>query len=246
MTACRVGATRGVLRHRGPDTGTNRRGWDSTSTYTASISELGSRPDRRRSHWGSPRAGDCSGRRAASRPRVGLGGAAVVACACSHSSMRWTASMVQTINAWYSGKHRAPAGICRRSCDQTDYRSGCRMCWPGRHHDITCARAVGALYWSAFQLDLPALADSGYQGAGQASSRPDPLARRRPGSAATHHRQSEKNRRPRHGRARPYPHRESSAPHFLLRSLQWAIPSPAWLAVGYAAAADRQLAADRR
>lgn len=36
------------------------------------------------------------------------------------------------------------------------------------HHDITAARAhvLGALYWAASQLNLPTLADSGYDGAG--------------------------------------------------------------------------------
>ena len=41
---------------------------------------------------------------------------------------------------------------------------------PGHRHDLSVAReagGLGALYWSASQLDLPALADSGYEGAGQ-------------------------------------------------------------------------------
>jgi MFS family permease len=45
----------------------------------------------------------------------------------------------------------------------------------GHRHDLTCARAagmLGALYWSASQLDLPALADSGYDDAGQAVHTP--------------------------------------------------------------------------
>lgn len=49
---------------------------------------------------------------------------------CSETT---TSAKGETINAWYSGKHRAPGG----------------------------------LYWSASQLRLPTLADSGYQGAGQ-------------------------------------------------------------------------------
>jgi hypothetical protein len=41
---------------------------------------------------------------------------------------------------------------------------------PGHLHDLTCAEhhdITGALYWAASQLDLPTLADSGYEGAGQ-------------------------------------------------------------------------------
>jgi hypothetical protein len=39
---------------------------------------------------------------------------------------------------------------------------------PGSTHDITAARThvLGALYWAAAHLDLPTLADGGYQGAG--------------------------------------------------------------------------------
>jgi hypothetical protein len=76
----------------------------------------------------------------------------------------------EMINAWYSGKHRAPGGNI-----QAIVRSDGLPMWvsdvlPGHQHDITCARSagvLGALYWSASQLDLPALADSGYHGAGQ-------------------------------------------------------------------------------
>jgi hypothetical protein len=40
---------------------------------------------------------------------------------------------------------------------------------PGRLHDLTCAQDLGvtaALNWAASELDLPTLADSGYEGAG--------------------------------------------------------------------------------
>ena len=40
----------------------------------------------------------------------------------------------------------------------------------GHDHDLTAARdkhVLGALYWAASQLHLPALADGGYEGAGQ-------------------------------------------------------------------------------
>jgi hypothetical protein len=86
-----------------------------------------------------------------------------------------TSTKEETINAWYSGKHRAPGGNV-----QAVMRPDGQPIWtsevlPGHLHDMTCARAtgvLGALYWSASQLDLPALADSGYDGAGQGMHTP--------------------------------------------------------------------------
>jgi hypothetical protein len=46
---------------------------------------------------------------------------------------------------------------------------------PGHLHDLTLARnadVIGALNWAACQLNLPALADSGYDGAGQGIKTP--------------------------------------------------------------------------
>ena len=46
---------------------------------------------------------------------------------------------------------------------------------PGHRHDLTVARdtdVVGALNWAASALDLPALADSAYDGAGQGIKTP--------------------------------------------------------------------------
>jgi DDE superfamily endonuclease/Helix-turn-helix of DDE superfamily endonuclease len=75
----------------------------------------------------------------------------------------------KTIDAWYSGKHRdfganiqaimRPDGLPVWTSDAT----------PAHLHDATCAQhhdITGALYWAASQLDLPALADCGYEGAG--------------------------------------------------------------------------------
>jgi DDE superfamily endonuclease/Helix-turn-helix of DDE superfamily endonuclease len=75
-----------------------------------------------------------------------------------------------TIDAWYSGKHRdfganiqaimRPDGLPIWTSDAA----------PGRLHDLTCAQhhdITGALYWAASQLQLPTLADAGYEGAGQ-------------------------------------------------------------------------------
>jgi DDE superfamily endonuclease/Helix-turn-helix of DDE superfamily endonuclease len=74
-----------------------------------------------------------------------------------------------TIDAWYSGKHRdfganiqaiiRPDGLPVWTSDAA----------PGHLHDLTCAQLYGvtaALYWAASQLQLPTLADAGYAGTG--------------------------------------------------------------------------------
>ena len=75
----------------------------------------------------------------------------------------------EQIDAWYSGKHRdfganiqalmRPDGLPIWTSDAA----------PGHLHDFTCAQLhdiTGALYWAASQLNLPTLADCGYEGAG--------------------------------------------------------------------------------
>ncbi|WP_298798379.1 transposase family protein [Pseudonocardia sp. 73-21] len=96
----------------------------------------------------------------------------------------------RTINAWYSGKHRAPGGNVQAIMRPDGLPIWVSDVLPGHRHDLTCARTtgvLGALYWSASQLDLPTLADSGYHGAGQgvhtrssspATARSSPLATR--------------------------------------------------------------------
>ena len=81
----------------------------------------------------------------------------------------------ETINSWYSGKHRAPGGNV-----QAVMRPDGQPIWvsdvaPGHLHDLTVARdagVTGALNWAASQLDLPTLADSGYEGAGHGIKTP--------------------------------------------------------------------------
>ena len=78
----------------------------------------------------------------------------------------------ETINAWYSGKHRAPGGNVQAVIRPDGLPIWVSDVAPGHLHDLTVARdagVIGALNWSASQLDLPALADSGYDGAGQGS-----------------------------------------------------------------------------
>jgi hypothetical protein len=81
-----------------------------------------------------------------------------------------TSATGATIHSWYSGKHRAFGGNV-----QAIMRPDGQPIWTsdvvaGHDHDLTAARAahlLGTLYWAASQLNLPTLADGGYQGAGQ-------------------------------------------------------------------------------
>jgi hypothetical protein len=75
----------------------------------------------------------------------------------------------ETINAWYSGKHRAPDGNVQAVMRPDGVPIWVSDVAPGHLHDLTVARDAGvvaALNWAASQLDLPTLADSGYDGAG--------------------------------------------------------------------------------
>jgi hypothetical protein len=79
------------------------------------------------------------------------------------------------IDAWYSGKHRdfgANIQAVMRPDGIPIWTSGAM---PGHLHDLTCARELGvtaALNWAAAELDLPALADAGYDGAGHGIKTP--------------------------------------------------------------------------
>ena len=81
-----------------------------------------------------------------------------------------TSATGATIHSWYSGKHRAFGGNVQaimRPDGQPIWTSAVAA---GHDHDLTAARdahLLGALYWAASQLNLPTLADGGYQRAGQ-------------------------------------------------------------------------------
>jgi hypothetical protein len=80
-----------------------------------------------------------------------------------------TSAKGTTINSWYSGKHHAFGGNVQAVMRPDGVPIWTSAVVPGHDHDLTAARAqhvIGALYWSASQLHLPALADSGYKGAG--------------------------------------------------------------------------------
>ena len=81
----------------------------------------------------------------------------------------------ETINAWYSGKHRAPGGNVQAVIRPDGVPIAVSEVAPGHLHDLTVARdagVVGALNWAAAELDLPTLADSGYDGAGMGIKTP--------------------------------------------------------------------------
>ena len=81
----------------------------------------------------------------------------------------------ETINAWYSGKHRAPGGNVQAVIRPDGVPIAVSEVAPGHLHDLTVARDTGViatLNWAASQLDLPTLADSGYEGAGHGIKTP--------------------------------------------------------------------------
>jgi hypothetical protein len=73
------------------------------------------------------------------------------------------------IDAWYSGKHRDFGANIQALMRPDGLPIWTSDALPGHLHDLTCAHLhdiPAALYWAASQLDLPTLADSGYEGAG--------------------------------------------------------------------------------
>jgi hypothetical protein len=72
------------------------------------------------------------------------------------------------IHAWYCGKHRSFGGNIQAVMRPDGYPIWTSDVLAGHHHDITAARehVLGALYWAASHLDLPTLADGGYEGTG--------------------------------------------------------------------------------
>jgi hypothetical protein len=76
----------------------------------------------------------------------------------------------ETIDAWYSGKHRDFGANIQAIVHPDGLPIWTSDAAPGHLHDLTCAHLhdiPGALYWAASQLNLPTLADSGYDGTGQ-------------------------------------------------------------------------------
>ncbi|MCE7001658.1 IS5/IS1182 family transposase [Kibdelosporangium philippinense] len=74
----------------------------------------------------------------------------------------------EPIDLWYSGKAREHGGNIQALCAPDGFPWWVSDVEPGSLHDLTVARehVLGALYWAASHLDLPTLADGGYDGAG--------------------------------------------------------------------------------
>ncbi|MET9633957.1 transposase family protein [Lentzea sp. NPDC006480] len=74
----------------------------------------------------------------------------------------------EQIDRWYSGKAHEPGGNIQALPAPDGFPLWVSDVEPGPAHDLTAARehVLGALYWAYSQLDLPTLADNGYDGAG--------------------------------------------------------------------------------
>jgi hypothetical protein len=81
----------------------------------------------------------------------------------------------ETIDAWYSGKHRDFGANIQAIMRPDGLPIWTSAALPGHLHDVTCARELGitaALNFSAADLHLPALADAGYESAGHGIKTP--------------------------------------------------------------------------
>jgi hypothetical protein len=74
----------------------------------------------------------------------------------------------KVIDVWYSGKTHDFGGNVQAVMRQDGFPIWLSEVEPGSVHDLTCARehVLGALYAAASHLNLPTLADPGYEGAG--------------------------------------------------------------------------------
>src|ERR1700738_1695362 len=72
----------------------------------------------------------------------------------------------EQIDLWYSGKAHEHGGNIQALSAPTGFPLWAGDVQPGSAHDLTAARehVLGALYWAASQLELPTLADGGYDG----------------------------------------------------------------------------------
>ncbi|MFI0471076.1 transposase family protein [Saccharopolyspora sp. 5N102] len=88
------------------------------------------------------------------------------------------------IDRWYSGKTRGQGGNIQALTQPDGFPIWVSDVEPGSVHDITAAdkHVLGALHWAASQLDLPTLADAGYQGTGAGIHTPVKRSKKHPGS----------------------------------------------------------------
>jgi hypothetical protein len=88
---------------------------------------------------------------------------------------RTTSIKGEAIDAWYSGKHRGFGANIQAVMIPDGLTIWTANAMPGHLHDLSCARQLGvtaALNWAAAELELPALADAGYDGAGHGIKNP--------------------------------------------------------------------------
>ena len=94
---------------------------------------------------------------------------------CDRVSESATSVKGKTIDAWYSGKHRDFGANIQAVIRPDGLPIWTSHASPGHLHDLTCAHQQGvtaALNWAAAELELPALADAGYDGAGHGIKTP--------------------------------------------------------------------------
>ncbi|MEV0156329.1 transposase family protein [Micromonospora sp. NPDC050686] len=80
-----------------------------------------------------------------------------------------------TIDTWYSEKHRDFGANVQAIMRPDGLPIWTSEAMPGHLHDLTCAQQHGisaAVNWSTAELELPALADAGYNGAGHGIKTP--------------------------------------------------------------------------
>jgi hypothetical protein len=94
---------------------------------------------------------------------------------CNRLAETITSVKGKTIDAWYSGKHRDFGANIQAVMRPDGLPIWTAEAMPGHLHDLSCARELGVtatLNWAAAELDLPALADAGYEGAGHGIKTP--------------------------------------------------------------------------
>ena len=81
----------------------------------------------------------------------------------------------EAIDAWYSGKHRDFGANIQAVMRPDGLVIWTSAAMPGHLHDLSCAQQLGvtaALNWAAAELNLPSLADAGYESAGHGIKTP--------------------------------------------------------------------------
>jgi hypothetical protein len=94
---------------------------------------------------------------------------------CDRVAESVTSVKGKAIDAWYSGKHRDFGANIQAVIRPDGLPIWTSHASPGHLHDFTCAQQQGvtaALNWAAAELELPALADAGYDGAGHGIKTP--------------------------------------------------------------------------